>query len=166
VSYFNAGNAAVSDRIAVRVHGKRTELPMYLILQESIHAKIWCGQIMWPEGARLWPPSRPVRLSERASVVPLPWSHVNFRFILPWYSEHFSLLGYNAFWSVDSEPMFRRNMSAGWKRNMPRKKSERQLTCNGLHGDISQKIELFITTAERTSGRYGPLFLWIASSEL
>jgi hypothetical protein len=68
------------------------------------------------------------------------------------------------FWDItpcipgESKPTFRRNISpptSGSKRN-PSKESTRrrppncQLTANGLHGDISQKIELFTTTAEKT----------------
>jgi hypothetical protein len=56
--------------------------------------------------------------------------------------EEFYLLGYKAVWSVERHPF------GGTRRlHLPPK---HQLTCNGLHGIISQKIELFITTAVRT----------------
>jgi hypothetical protein len=47
-----------------------------------------------------------------------------------------------------------------WKWYVPPK---RRLTSNGLHGVISQKIELFITTAVRTSNptEYEYIFRWV-----
>jgi hypothetical protein len=81
--------------------------------------------------------------------------------------EELYLRGYNAVSFVEGHPTFRRNVlpSSGPK-NKPSKKlarrqvdimclshvpSKRQLTVNGLHGFMSQKTELFITTGVRTS---------------
>jgi hypothetical protein len=38
-----------------------------------------------------------------------------------------------------------------WSKNKPRKKPVAGRAFDGLHGGVSQKIELFITPAERTS---------------
>jgi hypothetical protein len=66
-------------------------------------------------------------------------------------------------YSVESHPTFRRAMllpSSGseykTRRHVPPK---RRLTFNGLHGVISQKTELFITTAVRTSNPTQSLFI-------
>jgi hypothetical protein len=50
---------------------------------------------------------------------------------------------------------------ARWRRHIPPK---RRFTLNGLHGVISQKIELFITTAVRTSNstKLNLVWGWIA----
>jgi hypothetical protein len=78
--------------------------------------------------------------------------------------EEFYLLGFNAVQSVVSQPTFRRNISppSSESKNMPSKKSEfivswrlhvapkRRMTYNRLHGVISQKVGLFITTDVRT----------------
>jgi hypothetical protein len=78
-------------------------------------------------------------------------------------NEEFQLLGYNPVQSVESQRTFRSNMSppsSGMKskptlqpgiwggRLVPAK---RLFTFNGLHRIISQKIEIFTTTATRTS---------------
>jgi hypothetical protein len=64
----------------------------------------------------------------------------------------FHLRGYNAMWSVESQPTFRRNISPlqpwRWRRHDPPK---RWLTFNRLLCVISQKTELFVTTAVKTS---------------
>jgi hypothetical protein len=54
--------------------------------------------------------------------------------------EEFYLLGYGAMSSIESQPTFLEVVPP-----------KRWMTFNGLHGVISQKIELFITTAVRTS---------------
>jgi hypothetical protein len=45
-----------------------------------------------------------------------------------------------------------------WRRHVPLK---RRVTCNGLHGVISQKIVLFITTTVRTSNPKRKILFWI-----
>jgi hypothetical protein len=77
--------------------------------------------------------------------------------------EEYHLLGYNALKSVESQPAFRRNISppsSGLKNKRTRNQREStcryvplkpRLTFNVLHGVISQKTVLFITTAVRTS---------------
>jgi hypothetical protein len=71
--------------------------------------------------------------------------------------EDFYLRGYNTVQSVESQLTFRRNMSpppSGSKSNQARtsvKQVASTVCFNELHGDIFQKIELFITTAVRTS---------------
>jgi hypothetical protein len=75
----------------------------------------------------------------------------------------FCLMGYNASYSVESQPTFRRNMSSHLQaRNISLGRNQREsrwrhvpqkrpLAINGLHGVVFQKIEFFITTAVRTS---------------
>jgi hypothetical protein len=61
--------------------------------------------------------------------------------------EQFSLLGCKSIWSVESQPTFRKNispLSSGSKK-------KRRLIFSGLHGVISQKIEVFINIIMRTS---------------
>jgi hypothetical protein len=78
--------------------------------------------------------------------------------------------GYNAMWSVESQPTFRRNtslsysVSKAWVRNQSESRwhaesachllyvpPKRQLIFNGLHVIISEKVEQFITNCVRTS---------------
>jgi hypothetical protein len=58
-------------------------------------------------------------------------------------SEKFYLLAYNAIQAVESQPTC---------------STKTLVTFNGLHSIMSQKIELFITTAVRTSNPFLHLF--------
>jgi hypothetical protein len=65
--------------------------------------------------------------------------------------EEYYLLGYSAVYSVESQPMFRRNISppsSGYKNKLNKKPAS---TLSGLHGVIFQKMVLFKTIAVRTS---------------
>jgi hypothetical protein len=47
-------------------------------------------------------------------------------------------------WSVKVQPTFRENMSPPSSRSKPRKKPAwRRLTFNGMHGIVSEQIEVF-----------------------
>jgi hypothetical protein len=69
------------------------------------------------------------------------------------YKEDYQLLGYNAVQSVECQPMFRRNISplSSGRKNKLRKKPASMQVASRLHGVISQKLILFITTAVKTS---------------
>jgi hypothetical protein len=54
----------------------------------------------------------------------------------------------SAFWDITPCSQLKVNRRFGWRRHAPRK---RRLIFNGLHGVITQKIELFISTAVRSS---------------
>jgi hypothetical protein len=77
-------------------------------------------------------------------------------------AEEYYLLGYNALQSVESQPMFRRNtfppLSGSKNKSIPVWKQvarqfppKRRFVFNWIHGVISQKTVLFITTGVRTS---------------
>jgi hypothetical protein len=61
-------------------------------------------------------------------------THVRYEDLTAVVMKSYNLLGYNAVQSVESQSTFRR-------RHVPQK---RRLTFNGMHGIISQKLELFI----------------------
>jgi hypothetical protein len=67
-------------------------------------------------------------------------AHTNATFLFP---EEFYLLGYNAAQSVERQTTIRRSISS------PKRRS----ALNGLHGIISQKTEIFITTVVRSCFR-------------
>jgi hypothetical protein len=65
--------------------------------------------------------------------------------------EEYCLLGYNAVQPIESEPTFRRNISEYSSTLKMEAICYSEVSLDILHGSISQKIVLFITTAVRTS---------------